>query len=333
MTITIREIDPAGADAVPTLLPLLQVAQAADSPLQPEPTADYLRWFIAPRADWHTACLVAYDGDGSADAGAKQPVGYGRLTHDSVANPDLVMGDMWIAVQDRVEVTGPLLDAYKAHTRSRGAARLVLDTSEYSGYETLYAAAGGRVVNADRRRQLDLTAIDREQYAKWAEPSEKNAHYRIEIWRTPTAEHLLGPLAEANEAMRDAPHGELAYQNPPPDVDRRRRGEADSLAAGTQMYIAAALTEDGEIAGFHEVNVFPDFRMADVGNTGVPAAFRGHGLGLRLKALLTLHLLEHEPQLDVIATWNNADNAPMARVNEAMGYEVAEGWTTWEFGV
>ena len=39
----------------------------------------------------------------------------------------------------------------------------------------------------------------------------------------------------------------------------------------------------------HETLVFGDFRMADVGHTAVPAKFRGHGLGLRLKAILALN--------------------------------------------
>ena len=111
--------------------------------------------------------------------------------------------------------------------------------------------------------------------------------------------------------MRDAPHGELEFEHPPPDVERRRRFEIAALETGSKKSIAAALTEDGEMAGFHELIVFPDFRMATIGNTGVPAKFRGHGLGLRLKAAMTLHLLEREPHVEVISTWNNADNAPM----------------------
>jgi len=322
MTITIRGLDPAGTDTVPTLLPVLRAGMAADSPKHPEPTASYLRWLITPRSDWHNACLAAYEGD--------HPVGCGMLSHDVVANPDLIFGSVWIAGADRDAITAPLLDAFRNHARSRGATRLVMDTSEHSGHEPLYTAADGRMLDSERRRQLDLAAIDRAQYAKWAEPSEKNAHYRIELLTIPTPEHLLAPLVKANEAMRDAPHG-VEYELPPPDVERRRRSEAVTLELGVKRYIAAALTEDAEVAGFHEVNVFPDFRMADIGNTGVPAKFRGHGLGLRLKAAMTLHVLEREPHVEVISTWNNADNALMVRVNEAMGFEVAETWNAWQF--
>jgi RimJ/RimL family protein N-acetyltransferase len=323
MSITIRDIDPTGEDTAATLLPLIRAGMAADAPRHPEPSTTMVRWLITPRIDWHIACLVAYDGD--------RPVGCGHLSHDVLVNPDLIFGDIWIAVPERDEVAAALLDAYREHARNRGATRLVLDASEHSGHEPRFTAAGGRLLDSDRRRQLELATIDRAQYAKWAEPSEKNAQYRIELWKVPTPERLLAPMVEANEAMRDAPHGELEFEHPPPDVERRRRFETASLGTGAPMYIVAALTEDGEMAGFHEMVVFPDLRMANIGNTGVPAKFRGHGLGLRLKAAMTLHLLEHEPHVEVISTWNNTDNVPMVRVNDAMGFEISETWNAWQF--
>lgn len=331
MTITIREIDLAGANAMSTLLPLFRAATAVDTPRAPEPSESYLRLQIGPRAARHIACLVADDGD--------RPAGFARMNHGKVANRDMVYGELWIGAGDRDKVAGALVEACRDYARGRGATRLVLDISELSGYDAVCGAGGGRALASDYRRQLDLTAIDREQYAAWAAPTEKNARYRVEIWRTPTPEHLLGPLVEAYDVMRDAPTGELVLETPPPDLDRRRRTEADNLAAGMQMYVAAAFAADGdggsgsEIAGFHEVFVYPDYRMAEVGNTGVPAKFRGGGLGLRLKAAMALHLLEHEPHVDVISTSNDADNAPMVRVNDAMGYEVAEAWQAWQFEV
>ena len=193
MTITIRHLDPAETDPVATLLPLYRAGMAADTPAHPAPSASFLRWLLAARVDWHIAPLVAHDGD--------RAVGCGHLSHDVMVNPDLVLGSMWITGPDRAEAAAALLDAYRDHTRSRGATRLVLEVSEYSGYEPYYTAAGGRVLASDRRRQLDLATIDRSRYAAWAAPSEKNAHYRIMIWQTPTPEHLLGPMVEANEAM------------------------------------------------------------------------------------------------------------------------------------
>ena len=324
MTTTFRELSVEHPQTATEVLSLLQDGMAADTPLWPEPTESFLKWLINPRAARHRALVVAYDGG--------RPLGYGCLNHDNFSNRDMIYGDIWIRPGDRAEVTVPLLDAFKAYTRGRDATRLVLSTSEYSpDYDAVFAAEGGRLVSAERRSQLDLTAIDREQYAAWAAPSEKNAHYRIEIWKTPTPDRLLPALVAANEAMRDAPHGALEFEFAPLSVDQRVQSEADNLAVDAQMHIVAALTEDGEIAGFHEMLVFPGYRMADIGYTAVPAKFRGHGLGLRLKSILALRLLEQEPQVEVVSTWNDSDNLPMLRVNEALGYETAEAWTNWQF--
>ncbi|MFL6111998.1 MAG: GNAT family N-acetyltransferase [Catenulispora sp.] len=325
MNIEIRDLDPAVPETLATLLPVFRAAVAADAPLHATPSATYLAWYAGPQSTRNRTCVTAFDGD--------RPVGYGTLNHEYDTNRDLVYGDLWIRPEYRDRLTGPLLDAFKAHTRGRGGARLVLPLSEFSAadYEAAYIAAGGRSVSGERRSQLDLTKIDREQYASWAAASEKNARYEIRLWQTPTPEHLLAPLMAANEAMRDAPTGEMDFELPPLDVARRRRVEAENLAIGLSMYIIAALTEDGAVAGFHEVFVFPDSPMASVGNTGVSAAHRGRGLGLRLKAGLALALLAAEPRVESVSTWNNVDNRPMLGVNEALGYIKAEAWSNWQF--
>lgn len=325
MNIEIRELDPAHPETLATLLPVFQSAVAADAPTHARPSASFLAWASGPRATRHRACVAAFDG--------ARPVGYGCLNHEHDLNRDLVYGDYWIRPEYRSRSAVPLLEAFKAHTRARGGTRMATGFSEFSAadYEAVFSAAGGREVAGERRSQLDLTKIDRDQYAVWAAPSEKNARYGIQLWQTPTPEHLLAPLVTANEAMRDAPTGDLDFELPAPSVERRRRSEAENLAIGVRLYLIAALTGDGAIAGFHEMFVFPDSPMASVGNTGVSAAHRGHGLGLRLKAGLALALLEAEPRVEVVGTWNNSDNGPMLRVNEAMGYIKAEAWSNWQF--
>lgn len=324
MTIAIREFNVEHPDTLSVVLPLFQAATSADAPLHPTPTEPFVKWLITPRAVRHRTCLVAYD--------SERAVGYGLVQHDNDTNRDMLHTDIFIRPQDRAAATVPLLDAYRAHARQRGCSRVVLAISEHAAdYPAIFRAEGGRPVSEEFRSQLDLTAIDREQYAAWAAPSEKNAHYRIELWTTPTPEELLQPLVTALDAMRDAPSGALDFQAPPPRPERRRSSEADSIRGGSRTHVVAALTADGEIAGIHETLVFGDFRMADVGHTAVPAKFRGHGLGLRLKAILTLALLEREPHVAVISTWNDSDNAPMLRVNGALGYARTEAWSNWQF--
>ncbi|WP_370368105.1 GNAT family N-acetyltransferase [Catenulispora sp. GP43] len=320
----IRELSIEHPDALSVVLPLFQAGMTADAPLYPTPTEDFARWFIVPRSVRHRVLAVAHDGE--------RPVGYGLMQHDNDSNRDMIHTDIWIRPEDRAEATVPLLDAYRAHGRQRGCSRVLLAISEHADdYAAIFTAEGGRPVSTEFRSQLDLRAIDREQYAAWAAPSEKNAHYRIELWQAPTPEELLAPLVTALDAMRDAPTGDSGFQPPPPSTKRRRASEVDNLRGGARTYVAAALTEDGEIAGMHETLVFGDFRMADVGHTAVPARFRGHGLGLRLKAFLTLALLEREPKVDAVSTWNDSDNVPMLRVNGALGYARTEAWSNWQF--
>lgn len=325
MTIAIREFSVEHPDTLSVVLPLFQAATAADAPLHPKPTEPFVKWFITPRAVRHRTCLVAYD--------SERAVGYGLVQHDNDTNRDMLHTDIFIRPQDRAAATVPLLDAYRAHARQRGCSRVVLAISEHAAdYPAIFRAEGGRPVSEEFRSQLDLTAIDREQYAAWAALSEKNAHYQIGLWTTPTPEELLQPLVTALDAMRDAPTGGLDFEVPPPNPGRRKTVEADILRTGTEIHYVAARTEDGEIAGMHEMLVFGDsYRMADVGHTTVQTPFRGHGLGLRLKAILALALLERNPGIDTVSTWNSADNAPMLRVNGALGYVRAETWSNWQF--
>jgi GNAT superfamily N-acetyltransferase len=324
MPIEIRELDPALPESLTTALPLLGTALAADAPLYPPPTEGYLNLIAGPRPSQDRVFVVLVD-DGT-------PIAFGNIAVHHEANRDMFWGDLSIPPEYRADATAPLLDACQGHARRHGAKRLVLAVTETaSGYPETFAARGGRVVDVERRAQLDLKTIDRDQYAAWAAPSEKNAHYRIEMWVGPTPEDLLPAREEASVAMRDAPTGDLEFEPPPPNVDRRRASEQRLKAIGVREYTIAAFTDDATIAGFHQVFVLPDFALADVGDTGVPAAFRGHGLGLRLKADLTLRLLESEPHLTAISTWNNSDNGPMLRVNDALGYRTGELWNLWQF--
>lgn len=307
-----------------TLLPVLRAASRTDQPEQPEPTEAWLRFVTGQRVNQHRTCVTVFD-DGT-------PIAYSCLNHQLDVNKDMFFGDIWVRPERRGDATVVLLDAMKAHARGRGGSRVVTGFSEFAvDFEPVFLAQGGRKVSGERRSQLDLTAVDRAQFAAWAAPTEKNAQYRIEAFVGPTPEHLLLPLVTANEAMLDAPMGDLEFEHAPPDPERRRTADALNLAAGIRKHVIAAVTVSGEVAGFHEVFVVDGYSMADVGNTAVPAPFRGHGLGLRLKADMALRLLTSEPHIALVSTWNDSGNEPMLRVNEALGYVKGEAWSNWQF--
>jgi RimJ/RimL family protein N-acetyltransferase len=324
MAIEIRDLDPALPQTITELVPVQQAALAVEAPSYLHATEVYLRLQTGPRPTQRRLFIAAFD-DGTL-------IGYGALGADIDANQDMFFGDLSVLPGRRADAMVPLLDACKARVREHGGKRLVLACPQGApDQRRVFAAAGGRVVDTERRAQLDLRTIDRDQYAAWAAPSEKNAHYRIETWVAPTPEELLLPLVRAAQAMRDAPTGDLEVEFPAPDVDRRRRVEQWFAAIGAHKHLIAAFTEDGMIAGLHGLFVVADSAVADVSDTSVPAAFRGHGLGLRLKAAMTLRLLDSQPRIEMISTWNNVENAPMLRVNDALGYRTGEIWELWQF--
>ena len=59
-------------------------------------------------------------------------------------------------------------------------------------------------------------------------------------------------------------------------------------------------------------------------------AHRGHRLGLLLKAAMLELLLEREPQLEAIETYNAETNAHMVGINETLGYQVTGRLASWQ---
>ncbi|MBR7837081.1 hypothetical protein KDL01_27640, partial [Actinospica durhamensis] len=213
-----------------------------------------------------------------------------------------------------------------------GCDRLVLDDVVGEGKAALHLRHGGRVVGSEKRSMLDLVKLDRAQFAAWAAPSAANGGYRFDYWALPTSDDRAAALAVATDAMNDAPHGELEIEREPIAVEQLQKAERAAVELGMRGHFVAALTDSGEIAGYSNVFIFPgSMPMASVGATAVVAAHRGHGLGLRLKADLTLRLLELEPHMTSIETWNNGENEPMLRVNRMLGYELADEWNGFQY--
>ncbi|TAL24479.1 MAG: hypothetical protein EPN99_02770 [Frankiales bacterium] len=57
---------------------------------------------------------------------------------------------------------------------------------------------------------------------------------------------------------------------------------------------------------------------------------RGHRLGTLVKLACLQRVAEEVPQARVISTWNAAENAPMIRVNDALGARVNGQLVNWQ---
>lgn len=160
---------------------------------------------------------------------------------------------------------------------------------------------------------------------------EASDEYRLVAWRDHAPDDLVDSLAGAHERMSvDPPAGTISWEFEPWDAARVRDGERRSLAAGRTHLNVAAVTPDGEVAGFTELSLLPDSLAVEQWDTIVLAPHRGHRLGLRLKLANLVALAEADPSRDRIYTWNADENAHMLAINVALGFRPFALESTWQ---
>jgi GNAT superfamily N-acetyltransferase len=185
----------------------------------------------------------------------------------------------------------------------------------------------------DARRRQRLADVDQAEIGRlFAEAEAAAAGYRVERILAPVSDEVLQQLVEVTAAINDAPMGTLTFENEVFDLDRLRDMErARELQRDRTYRVVGRHVASGEIGGHTQVVVSP--HRPHVGfqaDTAVSRAHRGHRLGLLLKIAMMRWLTEAEPQLEVLETWNNADNRFMISVNELLGYRLSATYATYE---
>ncbi|MFI6294391.1 GNAT family N-acetyltransferase [Nonomuraea sp. NPDC050790] len=222
-----------------------------------------------------------------------------------------------------------LFEHVKKRSRAEGRRLLVGETEKTGSGAAFIAAMGGQVVLPEARRTLDLRKVDWEAVGDLMRPTED---YVIERFTGPAPERLLPDMAHLMGGMNDAPRGEdieeLRF-----DVERMREFEAAMVPSGSDAYtLIARRASDSAPAGYTRIYLEADrsdgwARQAD---TTVLAEHRGHGLGMLLKAANLQWLRSAEPHLEQVITWNATSNRHMLAINEALGFELLDEWSTWQ---
>ncbi len=189
----------------------------------------------------------------------------------------------------------------------------------------------------EARRVLDLRTIPAGQFARLREEAAaKAAGYTVVTWTGPTPQEHLDRVADAFNAMNDAPRDE-GYEDSIWDAARiRERGDRILRETDVRGYTVAALDDaTGELAGFTQVEVDPAHpEWGHQALTSVTKRHRGHRLGLLTKAAMLEWLATAEPQIERIVTGNAESNKYMIAVNETLGYRLfGPGWQFCEIPV
>lgn len=183
-----------------------------------------------------------------------------------------------------------------------------------------------------QRRQhlltLDWAGLDRD----WADLTAHASGYEVVRFPEAVPGELLADVVRLQEAINDAPIGDLEVEDEVFSPERIRGFETGQRLHDRRCYrLVARHRRTGELVGHTLVGVErqqPGFGKQY--DTSVVRAHRGHRLGLLLKLGMLRWLRKTEPQLRVLDTWNADSNTHMVAINERLGYEVVGAVIEWQ---
>ncbi|WP_412538095.1 GNAT family N-acetyltransferase [Longispora sp. K20-0274] len=307
----VTPVDPATAPAsdVDQYFDLLSACAATDSPAAAPPVraAAVQRLTLPASATRTPYTWFARDGG--------RLVGVGHLMLVS----DIGLADIDIKVRPEYRRRGvgtALLRA--AAVAAEGYANLLIQNLPEGGAGSAWADVHGfSVALRTVRQNLDLRTADRTSWEIPAAPG-----YRVARWSGTVPDEYLASYAAARNAMRDAPHGAMAFRMPDWTPEMIRRAEDVARAEGCELRLVAAIHEEtGAVVGLTEIDLYE--RRPDLGiqqDTTVLGAHRGHRLGLWIKAENLWWLAADRPAVEIVRTSTAADNTHMRRVNEQLGF-------------
>jgi GNAT superfamily N-acetyltransferase len=199
--------------------------------------------------------------------------------------------------------------------------------------ERFLTAMGFAPALAGFTRRIDLAAIDESVEQRLIDECLPHAtDYACVSWTGLTPDELAGDAAQLTNRLNiDAPSGEVELEAATVDADRLHAGERRALGRHSQLVgVAARHRSTGELAAVTKIEVRSTADHGWIMLTIADPKHRGHRLGTIVK--IECHRLVRRtfPDLRYVYTGNAATNAPMAAINERLGFVVHEAGTLYQ---
>lgn len=318
-------LDPARVDEV---VAVLHAAQDHDRPDDPAFAPGYEgRRILHPTPDEPTTHWVALE-RGSV-------LGHAQLTLPNLDNPTNALAEVTVRPGARRRGTGRMLWDHIAYLARADDRKLVFfEAREDSAGEKFAHSIDAELGIFSARRRLVVDDAVRSTATELAVTARvAGAGYRVHTFVGAVPEQFIDGAAYLNGRMStDAPLENLELEPEVYDAGRLRGREEAADRQGLVVYTALAVqSATGAVAGLTNIGVAPEDRTHGwQWNTIVDPDHRGHRLGTWIKVANLLAILDAQPELRTVLTWNAVSNDPMIAVNEAMGFRLWDHWGEWQ---
>lgn len=156
--------------------------------------------------------------------------------------------------------------------------------------------------------------------------------FTLGLWKGPYPEESIDEVLALFELFNQVPRGDLQMDDFKLTREQLRQQEESRAARGVHRW-SLFVREDatGKIAGFTELFWNPHKpTFANQGITAVWPEYRGKRLGRWIKAANLQALLAEKPEVTIVRTENADVNAPMLKINVALGFRPYIAEKVWQ---
>lgn len=239
---------------------------------------------------------------------------------------------VFIAPEARRQGVGTALGAALVEAaRLAGRTGVTFEAAEGSVADGILERAGLRADLMVEQNRADVGVATDELLQAWVAAGEAAEGYSLVGYDSPCADdRLLDDFVAVRHIMNDAPRyeGEGEWTFTPEELRATEVAAADTHIDWWNLGVRHDAT--GELIGLSDMYL-PRTRPWIVfqGDTAVAPTHRGHGLGAWMKAVNHLRLRRERPEVQVVQTWNASVNAPMLRINRALGFQPVLRFRGW----
>lgn len=181
--------------------------------------------------------------------------------------------------------------------------------------------------------QLDLAELDRGLIREWiGQAQQKASGFELLPWEGSYPEEHLEAFSQLFAVMNTAPRGSLQIEDFHFTPEMIRQMEQMTFATGNKRWTLVAREKtSGQLVGYTEMT--SNLKRPQILNqqgTGVLPEFRNFGLGRWLKAAMLDKVLHELPEARFVRTGNADSNAPMLRINHALGFKPYIAEAQWQ---